>query len=1340
MPPSVKSNHDETINTSLNKFRNSFFSSDLLNGEIRRWRSPRFTTVAFLIIFSAAFSILSLRGLSPAGSAASGTINGIVFQDFNSNGVRDVNPVTGNDGSGNIGIASDRGVQGVSVTAYDASGVAGSATSGSDGSYSLTATGAGPYRIEFSNIPAGFQPGPHTAGVSGVNGSGTTVQFVADGNSSNINLALVVPQEYCQNNPTLVTSCYVGGPQNVDGPAIISFPYSAGTTRDGGSSPFSDYDAPMKGMLASPKQTGPTWGLAYSRSGKSLYAAAFMKKHTGFGAEGTGAIYKIDRTNPASPVVSTFVNLNTIFGSGAAGNDPHNQSDFDRDNGDVTWNAVGKVSLGGLAISDDETTLYAMNLASRSLLEIPLNAAPTSANIRSRGVPTDLPGCPSANDVRPFAVTYHQGKIYVGMVCSAESTISQSAPGGDADKLRAYVYSVDPASLDFQPAPVFQIALNYPRRCTDSAQQGPSNCFSSAWRAWSPVYKNIGTEGRAIYPQPWLTGIAFDRGNLILGLRDRAGDQFGVESLDNPADSNRYYGVTAGDILRACGSPATGWTMENNGRCGGIGSAPQNSGQGPGNGEYYFREDGPPFHDEVSMGGVVVIPGYPDVALTMFDPIPVFESSTLFDGGIRWMSNATGGYTKSYRVYDGARAFNGPFGKANGLGDLEALCDAAPIEIGNRIWRDLDGNGVQDANEPGASGVTVRLCAPEGPTLAIAVTDANGNYYFSSAAGVNTASSIYGISGLKPNTAGYKIKLNNPDDFTGNGPLANNNLSPADAGGNSQDQRDSDATLMSGMPVVIFNTGGPGANNHTYDFGFIPPVQPPMITCPINMMTTATSVNGAVVTYTTPTATNGATVTCAPPSGSTFPIGATAVTCAATNSAGSAMCGFTVTINPQTSQEADLAVVKTDNQTVYTPGGRITYSITVTNNGPANVTNARVTDRMPIILTNESWTCRITNQGSGPGTNACGASNGFRDINTTVSLRAGGVATFTVRAWVAANASVNLVNTVTVTPPPGVTDPNPGNNTSTDVDVKKGAGPPPDSPVGPGTSLPGWSVLIYPVYTSSPTNPDAENTRVNLTNTSPTKNACVHLFLVDGESCSVADAFVCLTPNQTASMLMSELDPGTMGYLVAVAVDCETGCPTNLNTLIGDEYVKFDSGFQGNLMAECIAAINPPSCDANATSATLDFDGVAYSQLPSVVALDNIPSAGDDNSTLLVLDRIGGNLATGVGALGSIFGILYNDTENAFSFSVTSKTCQIKQTLSNDFPRTSPRLDSVIPPGRSGWMKLWATSGAGVVGAMFNYNPNTATSASAYSGAHGLHALKLQPGVSFTIPIFPPSC
>jgi uncharacterized repeat protein (TIGR01451 family) len=53
--------------------------------------------------------------------------------------------------------------------------------------------------------------------------------------------------------------------------------------------------------------------------------------------------------------------------------------------------------------------------------------------------------------------------------------------------------------------------------------------------------------------------------------------------------------------------------------------------------------------------------------------------------------------------------------------------------IGDRIWLDLDGDGTQDTNEPGLSGVIVELSngvCVVGSTCSIATTDAYGNYTF----------------------------------------------------------------------------------------------------------------------------------------------------------------------------------------------------------------------------------------------------------------------------------------------------------------------------------------------------------------------------------------------------------------------------------------------------------------------------------------------------------------------------------------------------------------------------------------------------------------------------------
>ena len=287
------------------------------------------------------------------------------------------------------------------------------------------------------------------------------------------------------------------------------------------------------------------------------------------------------------------------------------------------------------------------------------------------------------------------------------------------------------------------------------------------------------------------------------------------------------------------------------------------------------------------------------------------------------------------------------------------------------------------------------------------------------------------------------------------------------------------------------------------------------------------------------------------------------------------------------------------------------------------------------------------------------------------------------------------------------------------------------------------SVLIFPFYSSSGTNRTRENTRFNLTNIEPSRSVAVHLFFVQDESASVADAYVCLTPNQTTSFMASDLDPDVAGYLVAIAVDDRTGCPINFNFLLGDEFVKLNSGHAANLPAVAFAALTgaPPACDGNSVTAEVRFDGVSYNAAPRALAVDSIASAVDGNSTLLVVDRIGGNLGTGVSTVGQLFGVLYDDTEHAYSFERSTTRRQFRAILSNtDFPRTVPRFTNVIPAGRTGWMKFWRDDDGGIIGAAINFNPNTLASGSAFNQGHNLHHLTLTTASSFIVPIFPPGC
>ncbi|HEX9000780.1 MAG TPA: lamin tail domain-containing protein [Blastocatellia bacterium] len=305
---------------------------------------------------------------------------------------------------------------------------------------------------------------------------------------------------------------------------------------------------------------------------------------------------------------------------------------------------------------------------------------------------------------------------------------------------------------------------------------------------------------------------------------------------------------------------------------------------------------------------------------------------------------------------------------------------------------------------------------------------------------------------------------------------------------------------------------------------------------------------------------------------------------------------------------------------------------------------------------------------------------------------------------------------------------------------------------GPGLALPSsselgdqkaGSVLVFPLYSSISLNMVRENTRLAITNTDPSRRVTVHLFFIEDDSASVADAFLCLTPNQTATFLASDLDPDVAGFLVAIAVDDRTGCPINFNFLIGDEYVKLNSGHAANLAAEAFSALSgaPPACNENSVTAEIKFDGVSYNAAPRVLAVDSILSAVDGNSTLLVIDRIGGNLGTGVSTIGQIFGLLFDDTEHSYSFERSTTRRQFRSLLTNsDFPRTVPRFTNVIPAGHTGWMKFWRDDDGGLIGAVINFNPNTASSSSAFNQGRNLHALTLSTASSFIVPVFPPNC
>ncbi len=464
-----------------------------------------------------------------------------------------------------------------------------------------------------------------------------------------------------------------------------------------------------------------------------------------------------------------------------------------------------------------------------------------------------------------------------------------------------------------------------------------------------------------------------------------------------------------------------------------------------------------------------------------------------------------------------------------------------------------------------------------------------------------------------------------------------------------------------------------------------------------------------------------------------------------------------ITVSQTTTVQAqsDLSINKTGPaQAIYsttnTPSN-ITYTITFSNAGPSNASGVMIVDVLP-----KGFTVVGTPTSTVPGTTyLITTTNGVTTVKATLGVLGAanqcqlnrptsGTITIVARVPIK-HPTITVTNTATISTTNCLPDPNLANNTATwDTRIV-----PPQTT--PGIAYPALSevsdqkegsILFYPIYTSDAVNANSQNTRISITNTSNTERVTIHLFAVDGTSCAILDAFLCLTPNQTTSFLASDFDPGNTGYLMAVAVEDDNGMPRVFNELIGDLYVKFSSGHQANLSAESIAAsmMFPAGVDPNVTTTTLRFDGMNYNRLPRILAADNIGSRADGNSTMLIINRVGGNFTTSGATIGNLSGLLYDDAENAFSFTANLGVCQYRKILDNTFPRSFNQFERVIPAGRSGWMKFWTVNDWALFGAQINFNPNTASSAGAFNQGHNLHHLTLTDAATIVVPVFIPSC
>ncbi|MDM8532043.1 pullulanase-type alpha-1,6-glucosidase [Anaerolineales bacterium HSG25] len=116
------------------------------------------------------------------------------------------------------------------------------------------------------------------------------------------------------------------------------------------------------------------------------------------------------------------------------------------------------------------------------------------------------------------------------------------------------------------------------------------------------------------------------------------------------------------------------------------------------------------------------------------------------------------------------------------------------------------------------------------------------------------------------------------------------------------------------------------------------------------------------------------------------------------------------------------------------PNQAIAYTIIVTNNDAAAVTSLSISDLIPAVINNPTWTCQASTGSS------CSTANGSGNISLNVDLATNGQATILVNGTVDQNANATIVNMVSLTLPSGVIDSGMGNNTASDSNTPSAGG------------------------------------------------------------------------------------------------------------------------------------------------------------------------------------------------------------------------------------------------------------------------------------------------------------
>lgn len=683
-----------------------------------------------LLFFS--FYNFSLR-LNGQCTANPGEITGKVLKDTNFNGLMD---------------DADIGLKDIKVLLYDQhQTLVNSVLTDDSGLYKLSGlTDGKTYRIEF-NYPDFYYPAK----------SYKDILFLTSP-SCNKDLLLHVPTEYKSPNPLVSLPMFLQGKpaEYVNYGVLYTFPKSFNT---------SSTITP----IIKKSDVGAVWGNVFKRSTQQIFNSAFIKQYAFLGPNGKGAIYVTSKENNIWKT-SLYVDLVE------KGIDLGNLTTSDAQN--CNYGAMaGYYGLGSLAISNDEKYLYTTNLYKNTLIKIPTLSSKLN-EITEVSIPN--PGC-IGGKMHPFALKYYNGKLYLGVSCSAEYSKLYTDN-------QYYIYEYD------DNLKTFNLIFN-PTYSKGYFHNDPSYDVKAQW---------------------WLTDIDFtDDGNMILVFNDRTGHRY----CDG---TNGRLDVQNGDILIATKTNGV-WNLESNGKVGNLTGSGVGNAQGPGGGEFFsydFWPTNPSLHPETVTGSALVLPGDNEVLVPVYDP-----EVSAYSGGIKRFNTTNGNQNASMSIYT-HQTFP-QFGKASGFGDVEAIYDPMPLEIGDYVWIDDDKDGIQDPNESGIGGVSISLYDNKCNKIAITTTDVNGHYVFNNKNVDLNGDGIFDNLEILKN---YYVVID--DSRFANEKLTINSkpyyLTISDKGvGINMDKNDSDATiaksicsLFNGKPYISVWTLSSGQNNYDADFGF----------------------------------------------------------------------------------------------------------------------------------------------------------------------------------------------------------------------------------------------------------------------------------------------------------------------------------------------------------------------------------------------------------------------------------------------------------------------------------------------------------------------------------------